>query len=96
MEDLRAVSYGHAVSSLGYEVKVGKDDLYYRDAERHVDWQCKKQKDNTLFIYSKSISVKRHGAGAHKEAKLDDREAQMIPQIVLKALKVLKIRAEYK
>ena len=93
--DIHAVAYGHAVSDLGYEVKVGKEELVYKDGERHITWAFKQAKDKSLAIKSDSIVVKRHGAGAAKPAQLEGREAQVIPQIVQKALQVLKIKGAF-
>ena len=88
MEDLKAVSYGHAVSSLGYEVKVGKKDLVWKDGKHAVTWSAEKQKDGRLLIKRKSRDIK-HAEG------LGERELGMIDDIVLKATKVLRINAYF-
>ena len=93
MEDLRAVSYGHAVSSLGYEVKLGKNDLVWKDGKHSVTWEVKKQKDGSLLILRKSREVKRHKREGEAEQVLGERELAIIDGIVERAIKVLRIKA---
>ena len=88
MEDLKAVSYGHAVSSLGYEVKLGKKELTWKDGKHTVSWEAAKQKDGRLLIKAKSRDL-AHAAG------LGERELGMVDAIVLKAMKVLRINAYF-
>ena len=88
MEDLKAVSYGHAVSSLGYEVKLGKKDLTWKDGKHTVTWDAEKQKDGRLLIKRKSRELK-HAEG------LGERELAIIDDIILKAMKVLRINAYF-
>jgi hypothetical protein len=88
MEDLKAVSYGHAVSSLGYEVKLGKKDIVWKDGKHTVSWEAEKQKDGRLRIKRKSRDIK-HAEG------LGDRELGMIDEMVLRAAKVMRINAYF-
>lgn len=88
MEDLKAVSYGHAVSSLGYEVKLGKKDLVWKDGKHTVTWDAEKQKDGRLLIKRKSRELK-HAEG------LGERELGIIDEVILKAMKVLRINAYF-
>lgn len=93
MEDLRAVSYGHAVSSLGYEVKLGKNDLVWKDGKHTVTWELKKQKDGTFLIKRDSRDIKYHQHEGQKDEVLGERELTMIDGIVERAIKVLRIKA---
>lgn len=88
MEDLKAVSYGHAVSSLGYEVKLVKKDLTWKDGKHTVTWNAEKQKDGRLLIKRKSRELK-YAEG------LGERELTMIDEIILRAMKVLRINAYF-
>jgi len=88
MEDLKAVSYGHAVSSLGYEVKLVKNELAWKDGKHSVHWAAEKQKDGRLLIKRKSRELK-HAEG------LGERELGLIDEMVLKAMKVLRINAVF-
>jgi hypothetical protein len=93
MEDLRAVSYGHAVSSLGYEVKVGKNEMTWKDGDHMIRWEFKKQKDGTIAIQRASRSVTNHKHDQGKEKVLGERELTIIDGLVDKAMKVLRIKA---
>jgi hypothetical protein len=95
-DDLKAVSYGHAVSALGYEVKLGKDDLTWRDGKHMVSWEFKKQKDGKLLILRKTRLVKKHKHESEAEKDLGERELQIIDQLVEKAIKVLRLNAAWK
>lgn len=88
MEDLKAVSYGHAVSSLGYEVKLGKKDLIWKDGKHTVIWDAQKQKDGRLLIKRKSRELK-------SAEGLGERELAIIDDVILKAMKVLRISAYF-
>jgi len=88
MEDLKAVSYGHAVSSLGYEVKLVKKELTWKDGKHTLTWEAEKQKDGRLLIKRKSREVK-HAEG------LGERELGIIDEVILRAMKVLKINAYF-
>lgn len=88
MEDLKAVSYGHAVSSLGYEVKLVKNELTWKDGKHTLTWLAEKQKDGRLLIKRKTRDIK-HAEG------LGERELGMIDDSVLKAMKVLRINAYF-
>jgi hypothetical protein len=88
MEDLKAVSYGHAVSSLGYEVKLVKSELSWKDGKHTLVWEAQKQKDGLLLIKRKSRDA------THAQA-LGERELAMVDDMVLKAMKVLHIRAAF-
>jgi hypothetical protein len=88
MEDLKAVSYGHAVSSLGYEVKLVKSELMWKDGKHSVHWTAEKQKDGRLLIRRKTRELK-HAEG------LGERELGLIDEMVLKAMKVLRINAVF-
>jgi hypothetical protein len=88
MEDLKAVSYGHAVSSLGYEVKLVKHELTWKDGKHTLLWEADKQKDGRLLIKRKSRDLK-HAQG------LGDRELGMVDDTVLRAMKVLHINAYF-
>lgn len=95
-DDLKAVSYGHAVSALGYEVKLGKSDLTWRDAKHAVSWEFKKQKDGKFLILRKTRSVKKHKHEAQDEKDLGERELQIIDALVEKAIKVLRLNVIWK
>jgi hypothetical protein len=86
MEDLKAVAYGHAVSSLGYEVKLVKSELTWKDGKHTLTWEADKQKDGKLLIKRKSRNL------SHAQA-LGERELAMVDETVLKAMKVLRINA---
>jgi hypothetical protein len=88
MDDIKAVAYGHAVSALGYEVKLVKKELAWKDGKHTVSWEAEKQKDGRLLIKRKSRELK------HAES-LGERELGLIDEMVLKALKVLKINAYF-
>lgn len=94
MEDLRAVSYGHAVSSLGYEVKLGKDELTFKDGKHIVSWKLKKEKDGSQSILRKTRELKYHQQGA-KDQPLGERELTIIDGIVERAVKVLRLKAKF-
>lgn len=95
-DDLKAVNYGHAVSALGYEVKLGKDDLTWRDSKHAVSWNFKKQKDGKFLILRKTRSVKKYKHEVHGDKELGERELQIIDTLVEKALKVLRLNAAWK
>jgi len=95
MEDLRAVSYGHAVSSLGYEVKMGKNDLIWKDGKHTVSWDMKKQKDGTYLIKRSSREIKYHQHEGEKDEVLGERELSIIDDIVSRAMKVLRVKASF-
>ena len=90
MDEIKAVAYGHAVSSLGYEVKVGKKDVVWKDGKHTVKWAGEKQKDGKFLIKRKTREVEQH----HSEA-LGERELGIIDEVVLKAMKVLRINAYF-
>jgi hypothetical protein len=93
MEDLRAVAYGHAVSSLGYEIKLGRDDIMWKDGKHQLTWQVKKQKDGKLLIKKSSREIKKHKHDAEGAQELGERELAMIDQIMQKAFKIMRINA---
>jgi hypothetical protein len=95
MEDLRAVSYGHAVSSLGYEVKLGKDELTFKDGKHSVSWKLKKEKDGSHSILRKTRELKYHQHEGAKDQPLGERELAIIDRIVEKAVKVLRLKARF-
>ena len=88
MEDLKAVSYGHAVSSLGYEVKLVKTELTWKDGKHTLTWTAEKQKDGRLLIKRKSRDIK-HAEG------LGERELAIIDEVVIRAAKVMKFNAYF-
>ena len=90
MEDLKAVAYGHAVSNLGYEVKVGKKDVVWKDGKHTLSWDAEKQKDGRLLIKRKSREITQHHATA-----LGERELGIIDEVILRATKVLRINAYF-
>jgi hypothetical protein len=95
-DDLKAVSYGHAVSALGYEVRLGKGDLTWRDGKHAVRWEFKKQKDGKLLLLRSTREIKKHKHEAEGGQELGERELQMIDQLVEKAIKVLRLNAAWK
>ena len=95
MEELRAVSYNHAVSSLGYEVKLGRDDLTFKDGKHSVSWTLKKQKDGSHLILRKSREIKYHQHEGSQDQPLGDRELNIIDGIVERAAKVLRLKAKF-
>ena len=95
-DNLKAVSYGHAVSNLGYEVKLGKEDLTWRDGKHAVSWEFKKQKDGKLLILRKTRTVKKNKHEAEGGKDLGERELLIIDQLVTKAIKVLRLNADWK
>ena len=95
MEDLKAVAYGHAVSALGYEVKLGKNDIVWKDGKHSVAWQVKKQKDGSLQILRSSREVKRHKHEAEGSSELGERELAMIDTLLEKSFKILRIKASW-
>ena len=88
MDDLKAVSYGHAVSNLGYEVKLVKKELAWKDGKHSVHWEAEKQKDGRLLIKNKTRDL-AHAPG------LGEHELEIVNQTVLKAMKVLRINAYF-
>jgi hypothetical protein len=96
MDDLKAVSYGHAVSPLGYEVKLGKDDISWHDGKHSVTWKFKKQKDGSLLVLRDSREIAKHKREAEGEKDLGERELQIIDKIMEQAFKVLRLKAAWK
>lgn len=91
MDDLRAVAHGHAVSALGYEVKVDRESLVWKDGKHSVSWKVKKGKDGKLAVLKASREIARHkhdaeGAGGD----LGERELGIIEKTVEAAMKVLR------
>jgi hypothetical protein len=96
-DDLRAVAPGHAVSALGYDVKLDRDGVTWNDGKHKVSWQAKKQKDGTLQILRKSREVKKHKREAESGAGADlgERELAIIDTTVENALKVLRVKGGF-
>jgi hypothetical protein len=94
-DDLRAVAHGHAVSALGYEVKLDRDEITWNDGKHKVSWRVQKQKDGSLAILRKTREVKKHKREAEAGQDLGERELGIIAGTVENALKVLRIKGGF-
>jgi hypothetical protein len=94
-DDLRAVAHGHAVSALGYEVKLDREELLWKDGKHKVTWRVQKQKDGSVAVLRKTREVKRHKREAEGDQDLGERELAVIDQTVESALKVLRVKGGF-
>jgi hypothetical protein len=94
-DDLRAVAHGHAVSALGYEVKLDREEITWNDGKHKISWKVKKQKDASIQILRKTREVKKHKREAEAGQDLGERELAIIDSTIENALKVLRVKGGF-